>query len=532
MIEKLQKEIDVDKEILSTLPQNTKKNKDKYKDNVSEQMKKYKSLKEKIINEMLSRKDQIKEKLPKEEQVDKSKDLEDIVKQYHWFSVYNTSYEKMDFDKMLYDLSKNKVTYETINKTIYDIIAKYKEAGITLELKDFTYSQMFYEYMKIFFKYINDLNNKELNSAFEKLYWKESNIINHIELTFKSLYYKYEKAFNNYCALQKEKLLKEFNNSIIKQYQILKKDNDIAEANIVNIYNKFVNKELNPNDFTKEKIESVMNNYIDTSKIDENNYDDIINEFIKLKHTLEEYKNVLKYNYIIEDMKKLYQDKDKYKGLVKAKVAEIKKAEKVLEDLTKKVYLLNNEKQVKLGLSYKLTKKTWVSKNKNNKEEVIDQLNMQVDNQITELKKLYDEFEENKFNETLLLFNDNSELISLLHLANSFYIYQDKLLEGQEEDTSKVIKEVNEFIMSPYNTLINNINISANEENSKNIKEIISDKYKLSSINISESSLEGEAGIEQVINDINKIVYYNVINKSNLTVEEILYVYNIDNILN
>ena len=157
---------------------------------------------------------------------------------------------------------------------------------------------------------------------------------------------------------------------------------------------------------------------------------------------------------------------------------------------------------------------------------------MQVDNQITELKKLYDEFEENKFNETLLLFNDNSELISLLHLANSFYIYQDKLLEGQEEDTSKVIKEVNEFIMSPYNTLINNINISANEENSKNIKEIISDKYKLSSINISESSLEGEAGIEQVINDINKIVYYNVINKSNLTVEEILYVYNIDNILN
>lgn len=533
MIEKLQKEIDVDKEILSTLPQNNKKNKDKYQKSVSEQITKYKSLKDKIVKEMLSRKEQISNKLPKEEKTnDKTKDLEDIVKQYHWFSVYNTSYEKMDFDRILYNLSKNKVTYEAINKTILDMIEKYKEAGIVLELKDFSYSQMFYEYMKMFFKNISDINNKELNDAFEKLYWKDSNIITHIELTFKSLYYKYEKAFDKYCALQKEKLLKDFNNSIIKQYQILKKDSDLEETNIVNIYNKFVNKELNPNDFTKEKIETVMNNYIDVTKIDENNYDDIINEFIKLKHTLEEYANILKYNYIIEDMKKLYQDKDKYKGLVKTKLSEIKKAETKLEDLTKKVYLLNDEKEVKLGLLYKLTKKTWSSKNKNNKEEIIDQLNMQIDNQIIEIKKLYDEYETDKFNEVLLLFNDNSELISLLHLANSFYIYQDKLIEDQGLNTSEVITEINKFIMSPYNTLINNINISANEENSKDIKQIISNKYELSSINISEASLESESGIEQVINDINKIVYYNVINKSNLTVEEILYVYNIDNILN
>lgn len=532
MIEKLQKEIDVDKEILSTLPQNNKKNKDKYQNNVSDQITKYKSLKENIIKEMLSRKEQIKAKLPTEETKDRTEELDNIVKQYRWFSGYNTSYEKMDFDRILYNLSKNKVTYETINKTILDMIEKYKEAGIILELKDFAYSQMFYEYMKIFFKHIDDINNKELNDAFEKLYWKDSNIITHIELTFKSLYYKFEKFFDNYCALQKDKLLKDFNNSIIKQYQTLKKDNDLEETNIVNIYNKFDKKELNPNDFTKEKIESVMNNYIDVTTIDENNYEDVINEFTKLKHTLEEYANILKYDYILEDMKKLYQDKDKYKGLVKTKLSEIKKAETKLEDLTKKVYLLNEEKDAKLGLIYKLSKKTWSSKNKKNKEEIIDQLNMEIDNQMIEIKKLYDEYEIDKFNEKLLLFNDNSELISLLHLANSFYIYQDKLLEEQESNTSDVINDINKFIMNPYNTLINNINISANEENSKNIKEIISDKYKLSSINIQESSLEGEAGIEQVINDINKIIYYNVINKSNLTVEEILYVYNIDNILN
>ena len=170
----------------------------------------------------------------------------------------------------------------------------------------------------------------------------------------------------------------------------------------------------------------------------------------------------------------------------------------------------------------------WYLKNKNYKEEIIDKLNLDIDNQIIEIKKLYDEYEMDKFNEKLLYFNGNSELISLLKLANSYYIYQDKLLENEEKSAKEVIKELNEFILSPYNNLINNINI----DNNKDIKQVINNKYELSSINIDSSKLEDTSSIESIISDINKIIYFDEISKSNLSVEEILYVYNIDSIIN
>lgn len=528
MKEKLLKDIEVEKEILSTLPKNNKKNVTKYLDNISKELQKYKSLEDKVLKEIKERKEAISNKLPAETKTNNNEELDKIIKEYHWFSIYNTSYEKMGFDEILYNLSKEKVTYESINKTIYKLIEKYKEAGVNLKLNDFTYSPIFFKYMKIFYENINDLDSKVLSDSFEKLYWQESNIINHIELTFKSLYYKYQSYFDKYCDLKKQTVLKTFNDNIVKQYQAIKKDSDIKSINITNIYNKFVNKELNPNDFTKEKIEQVMNNYIDTSLINDNNYKDIINEFIKLKHTLEEYSSILKFNYIIEDIKKLYEEKDKYKGIVKTKTSDIKKAEQKLIDFSKKEYLLNKEKQAKLGFFYKLTKRMWYLKNKNYKEEIIDKLNLDIDNQIIEIKKLYDEYEMDKFNEKLLYFNGNSELISLLKLANSYYIYQDKLLENEEKSAKEVIKELNEFILSPYNNLINNINI----DNNKDIKQVINNKYELSSINIDSSKLEGTSSIESIISDINKIIYFDEISKSNLSVEEILYVYNIDSIIN
>ena len=523
MIEDIKKDIEVEKEILSTLPKNNKKNIEKYKDNISKELEKYKSKKEDILNEMKSRKEKILNKLPKEEFISKTESLDKIINEYHWFSTYNTSYEKMEFDKILYNITKDKITYSDVNRMISNLIDKYKEAGVTLKLNDFSYSPIFYEYMKVFYKNTNDLENKHLSDAFEKLYWQESNIITHIELTFKSLYYKYQSYFDKYCYVKQQRLLKEFNGDIVKQYQNLKTLNDNQVVNIKNIYDKFMSKELNPNDFTKDKIEKIISNYTNLSSFDES----VIEEFVKLKYTLQEYSYILKYNYILDDMKKLYDDREKYKGLVKTKVGEIKKSEGKLNDFSKKVYLLNNEKEVKLGFIYKLTKKIWVSKNKNNKNEIIDKLYMDVDNQITEIKSLYDEYEENKFNERLLLFNGNSELILLLKLANSYYIYQDKLVKDQELKTDEVIKDINELILSPYNNIINNINV----ENNKDIKQVISDKYELSSINVPSSSLEDISSIENIINDINKIIYYDVIEKSNLSIDDILYIYNIESIL-
>ena len=102
MIEELKKEIEVQKEVLSTLPKNNKKNLEKYKDSISGELEKYKTKKEDVLKEMTSRKEAVLSKLPKEKYVDKSESLNKIVAEYHWFSKYNTAYEKMKFDKILY----------------------------------------------------------------------------------------------------------------------------------------------------------------------------------------------------------------------------------------------------------------------------------------------------------------------------------------------------------------------------------------------------------------------------------------------
>lgn len=527
MIEALQKEIEVEKEVLSTLPKNNKKNIEKYKDDISKEIDKYKIKQEEVRKEMLARKDIINNKLPKEEEKNNDLSLSKILEEYRWFSKYNTSYEKMDFDRILYTMSKDKITYEKLNEIINHLIIKYKDAGINLKASDLSYSPIFYEYMNVFFQNINNQNNKQLNDAFEKLYWKEPNIINHIELTFKSLYYKYKSSFDEYCTLKQQKVLKEFNGNIINQYKNEKIAQDKQEISIVKIYNKFVNKELNPSDFTKEKIDQVMGNYIDISKVTDENRDSVVNEFTKLKHTLEEYSRLIKYNYVIEDLKKLYEERDKSKPAIKDKISGIKKSEQKINDFAKKVYLLNDDKKVKLGFIYKLTKRMWYVKNKANKDAIIDKLYMDIDNQITETKVLYDELETEQFNEKVLSLQGNDEIISLLQLANSYYKYQDKLLEEQDLNINDVIKEINELIMSPYNNLINNVNI----ENNKDMKQIIKDKYELSSINVPEATLDDPAAIASIINDIDKIIYYSVISKSNLTVEEILYIYTIDNVL-
>ena len=71
MIEELKKEIEVQKEVLSTLPKNNKKNIEKYKDSISKELEKYKVKEEDVIKEIKSRKEAVLAKLPKEKYADK-----------------------------------------------------------------------------------------------------------------------------------------------------------------------------------------------------------------------------------------------------------------------------------------------------------------------------------------------------------------------------------------------------------------------------------------------------------------------------
>lgn len=500
--------IEAQKEILSTLPQNNNKNKKKYFEKVNELYEQYNNLFIEVTEEIKKRNSNYISKIKNSSSYeDVLNNINEMKSTFYLFNKYNTSYEKMEFDRLLYSLSLNDKDLTSVNSIIYDLISKFKEVGVVLTVDSFKYSPIVYEYMKFYFKYIENLGDSALKEVFEKLYWKFPNIIVHIELCFKNLYFKYKKYFDKYVEVQKEKVLKKYSTDILNIYGKSKIDYDLGvNNNIYDVFNQFVTKSLNPGDFFEDKIKQVVSGYVDLDYFN-NNYDLVINNFHKLYNTINEYKSYLNYSFMIDDMKKLYADREKFKNGFKNKYKDIVREEKKLSKICRKVYFYSK---------------------RSNKEELIDKLDMDIDLLIVNLKNLYDSLEDDKFNENLLKLSDNSEIISLFEIASSYYIYHVKCLSNSPEEINIVdsTNNLNELLISPYNNLINNINIGDNKE----INVIISELYKLSNININSDSLLDVANLDNILANLDKIFKYDLLMKNNINLDELLFVYNVSDL--
>lgn len=514
MNDELIKLIDAEKEILSTLPKNNIRNKKKYVETLDKDISDYSDTFDKVKKEVLKRKQVICDKITENNDLDVLLEKVSLIKkELYLFNDYNSAYEKMGFDKILYNLVIDDTkTLEDVNEDIYACVLKFKEAGIELKDVNFKYSPIAYEYMKEFFKYIKNLKDSSLKNKFEELYWQFPDIIMHIETTFKNLYYKNIKVFDKYLISLKNKVISDNKKDIFELYKEEKEKYDLVNRNnMFEIFNKFKNRELNPDDYSRVKIDQLLNTFIEVDNIDEKTYQDIIVNLSKLYNTTIEYQKYLKYNYILENMRKIYAEKEKYKDVVKIKIKEINKEEKKLLRLVKKFYPL---------------------KLKNKKPDLIDKLNMDINNQMKVIKGLYESLEEDKFNECVKSLNDNSEISSMLGIANSYYIYQYKCLKEVNEessfnDVSNNIIDLGDLLCSPYNNLINNINIG----DDKDIKIIISERYKLANINISVDQLEDEGNLENIQNNIEKIFIFDNISKCPVELGDIEYVYKVSNLI-
>lgn len=219
--------------------------------------------------------------------------------------------------------------------------------------------------------------------------------------------------------------------------------------------------------------EKVQKNYekilspIMIEKIDINE-NEVRRNTIEFLNTLYEYKSYLNFKYIIEDMKKHYNEKDKYKK----SYDDIKKRIMELEKKLKKI----NKKQ--LGGIF--------SKSKQEVKQSIEQNNI-----ILELKKTYKELDLNKFyNKIYTNLNDNSTIYDALNLANSYYNYltecmieHDKTIEQKKVDEQ--IMELDILLKNPFNNILTNLTFI--EE--KDITLFIKDRYKLLGFSINQEDL-------------------------------------------
>ena len=509
--------IDADKEILSTMPRNNKKNIANYIQKVEELQQEYKEVNDEIFSEMEKRYTKIvsiKENKSIEEQKQEIEKIEEILE---ILDTAKTSYEKMGIDKRIYKLSKfYKENLESINEEIYKCIKKFSEVGVALTADDFDYSIYVNEYMNSFFKEMEkgNINSEEIKSIFEQIYWKCPDIIIHIELNLRYLYMKNQKNIDKYYEIKRERLQKRLGET---PEEILNKEENLKikleqeiDTDKFLIIQKFLDGTLDTKDYEETRIKAEYIKLIPEEMLVPSKEEIDINS-IKFLNSLYEYKNYLKFKYIYEDVKKKYLEIDQHKNSYSSIKKEIESKEKKLKKINKNI----NRKRL-FG-------------NKSKQEKDIAEYN----STILEIKSLYKNLDtEEIYVKIAKNISKNSSIFDTLQFASKFYSYLvECIIENNKDITppqiEELIDELRNFVKNPNIIIIKNITIL--EE--KNIPIIISDRYRLLNFQITKDDIN-ETNFDSLISSLQKIKNYHNIKESNIDLNDMEFICEFNKILN
>lgn len=294
ILEEFEKYVLSNKEVLSVLPVNNKKNKSKYIEKVQELEEKAEQIKKVIWTEICNRYEKFisVEENPKINELNASiKDLSDI----ELFNELNTPYEKLGFDRITHSLSCFfEGDLNLVNENIKLFVEKFKDYGIELSSDDFNYSQPTNEYMKSFFSEYNngDISSETLKKTFETVYWKCPDIVTHIELNMRYLYFINSKKIERELKERNDRVLASKGldkNGLVKKYFELNKELiKTKRVDAKSIMQKFVSGEWKIKDFNNKEM-TVLYDRLSAKKYNEANekqQEEINNNFGKLLNTL------------------------------------------------------------------------------------------------------------------------------------------------------------------------------------------------------------------------------------------------------
>lgn len=523
----IEKDIANKKTLIQTLPIKTKTNIKKFNETIETFEAKYEEYRSSVRNYLLAksrsfevndsntdidiRKNQINDKVIILEQVK------------FLLNPFNTYVEKMGFDILLYQLSNYHVfNFNSLNDIINSFLDKFELVGIKLTKNDFDYTCYVHEYMSSFLeiRYSSVKNYDKLTEIFEKIYWVNPDIIRHIELNFRKLIRNNPKKFNNYIQKVQEEVMQKNNISgyqnCLEKLKLAHTDlKDVSKETLTDILNKSKNNEF--------KIE----HYQEDNKVRINTYSSLIpndidikdsNQMISIYQNLEKLKeNILEYQNYLDFLPIFNSFKEKYEKLLSNGEKDYKELNKVMETIAHK------EKELD-----KITKKiigTKISLFEVKNESTLKKLKIESVSKAKELYELYKEKDEKYFNSKVLsILNKNMTISDVLHLYYSFDYFKKLEIQNSYEVNSydEIMKYSNNFdlyAMDSTNIVISSIPVF--EES--NIPEIIANKYRLSSINITEFEVQ-EENLKNLLNKINLILRIKKIEESSLSVEKILFI--------
>ncbi len=517
-----EKYISSNKEVLTVLPINTKMNRSKYVEKVVEFEETALKIRDIIWNEM---QDRYKKLLDIQENPDVIKIQKNIesIGNIELFNEINTPYEKLGIDRIIHKLNCiSEPNFDEINQSLKLFINKFKEYGINLTENDFYYSHYSNEYVKSF---LNEPENSErLKNVFDKILSKCPDIATHIELNLRYLYYINSKKLEKELNERNEKILHHMNldnTRLINRFFELNKELVLLEkTDSKYILGKFVNNNWNTKTFTDKEMNSLyekfgIKNYFESSAEQKR----LINDsFVRLLSTLYEYKIYKEYQYVIEDLKTKYRIKYDYNDIYEKKNKELRKKEQELIKESKR-----NRRNIKR------CKSQFFGFIRKRLERKIYEFPVASTIKIKELKNLYVDLDEKRVNAKIAeLVKYNSTIKDMFKMAISFYTYIYRITTqfyvDQGVNIDEKVQKIIDFMNKPYKAALSEIKLSEELK----ITEIISNKCEKIGIILKKEDLEDN--LKNIIEDVEKIVDYYNIKKSNLKEEDIVFVEKVEQI--
>ena len=502
MIDEIKKKIAADNKVLDVLPQNSANNRKKYREQLDTMKADYLSKQKEVLNFIKNKNSLLSQKynLPHENKLEKSIVL--LGKRLNYFNPHQTPYEILGLDKLFYGLYKyydNDLSF--YNNNINKILDIFEQADIVLTKKDFYFSNSAEEYMSVL---LSERKNGNCNSplvkdTFESLFWKSHNMMRYILLNFKYLYFSNEKKFESYVTKARKLILSEYNNSydvLLNKYrELITESNEAYLHNAGVFYEKFINNEINASDYDKDKIDKLISEYMDNSIT---NKKDI---FFKLYASINEERFIYQNRLVLDEVDKLYQEKDNYKNLVSDTNKEISGLIKTIQKNRKKL------------------KSTGLFKPKNPnllKKEVEDSLN--------DLGDKYELLEENRCKEKIASLVNPT--IKDYYLIGKSYLFMKKICEDKDIDVDETIKEIDRNLYSPYNALVENIKY----KNVDDLNLIVFDKYRLLGLSLTVDSFTVD-NLDSFNKAIGNIIIYYALEDLKVDINEIDFILASDEII-
>ena len=433
---------------------------------------------------------------------------------------------KLGYARIFYELSEEAgSSLKVVNMCILDFIKKMKDAGIELTIDNFNYSPFTLAYMTDLLKNKNQERFDDLmQESFKNIYWECPEIIMHIKRNLQYIVKKNYQKLKEYNKHLADQILKEKNltqETIETVYQSTRATLESKiEKDEYNNLQKFLNKMKNIDDYTiGAPLRSKSFNHLvikDTyQELTEEEKQVFDRESINLGKHLQVLKEYYRYESIVKDLIERFKKKEESKTKYQTKEKEIDTEEKAIEKLYKEYQKANG-----IGL--------FARKNETKKAEI----KVKMKEQINKLDKLYQELEELeidiKLTENL---NEGSSIYDTLIASLSSYKYIEKSMieKFKEADTdfnlSNYVKAYLEFIYNPNADFLRKITVLLDYD----IATVISEKYELLGIHLEKEEITEDA-IDTEIETVNVVSLVNNINASNISIDKIKLICDINKI--